>query len=187
MIARRQIATATIVLVATSVVLHAHSGPPFPILSDQIAGPYRVSIWTDPDTTDDGSPGGQFWVKVERAPGDSVPDKTQATVTIRPLDRAGPEVAGTAAPVRGDAGNQFAALLMDHEGRFAVHVTIDGPLGPAAVNATVEATYDLRPPRALLFLYLVPFVLVGLLWGRLLIRRRRASVDRQPLAKGKQE
>ena len=24
--------------------------------------PYMVSIWTDPDTTDDGTPGGQFWI-----------------------------------------------------------------------------------------------------------------------------
>jgi hypothetical protein len=62
---------------------------------------------------------------------------------------------------------------MDHEGRFAVTVTIAGPLGAATVDAEVDATYDLRPPRYLLVVYLMPFVLVGLLWGRLLLRRRR--------------
>jgi hypothetical protein len=61
---------------------------------------------------------------------------------------------------------------MDREGPFAVRVDIDGPLGAATVTASVEATYDLRPQRWLFGLYLLPFVLAGLLWGRLLIRRR---------------
>jgi len=156
---------------ATSIVVRAHSGPPFPVLSDHAAGPYRVSIWTDPDTTDDGSPGGQFWVRLDAGAG-GIPAGTRATVTIRPIDRNGPELTAAATPVRDDRGNQFAALVMDHEGRFAVHVRIEGPLGAASADAAVDATYDLRPPRALLLVYLVPFVLVGLLWGRLLIRRR---------------
>jgi hypothetical protein len=62
---------------------------------------------------------------------------------------------------------------MDREGRYAVRVTIEGPLGAASVDALVDATYDLRPPRSLFVLYLLPFVLVGLLWGRLLVRRHR--------------
>ena len=33
----------------------AHDGPPYPIVSERLAGPYEVSIWTDPDATDDGS------------------------------------------------------------------------------------------------------------------------------------
>jgi hypothetical protein len=103
---------------------------------------------------------------------DALPPHTRVTVAIRALGRAGPTVTSTASPVRGDVTNQFAALVMDHEGRFAVHVAVDGPLGAATVDAEVDATYDLRPAPYLLVLYLVPFVLVGLLWGRLLIRRR---------------
>jgi hypothetical protein len=109
------------------------------------------------------------------APG-RVPAGTRAVVTVRPLDRAGPELSTLTAPVRGDIGNQFAALVMDHEGRFAVHVSVEGPLGAGALDSEVEATYDLRPAPYLLVWYLVPFVLVGLLWGRLIMRRRsRAS------------
>ena len=159
-------------LVVASPVLHAHDGPPFPILSDRIAGPYLVSIWTDPDTTDDGSAGGQFWVRLHSASKAAVPSLTRATVTIQPLDRTGAGRTAPASPVRGDVTNQFAALVMDHEGRFAVQVKIDGPLGVAAVDATVDATYGLRPAPSLVILYVAPFVLVGLLWGRLLIRRR---------------
>ena len=155
--------------------LLAHDGPPFPIVSDAMAGPYRVSVWTDPDTTDDGTPGGQFWVRMESArQPEELPGMTRATVAIRPLDRAGPERRAPASPVRGDVTNQFAALVMDHEGRFAVHVTIDGPLGGAALDAETSATYDLRPPPYLIAVYLLPFLLVGLLWGRLVIRRRKA-------------
>jgi hypothetical protein len=158
----------------------AHSGPPYPIVSDRIAGAYSVSVWSDPDATDDRSAGGQFWVVLETAAGDPVPATTRASVSARALDR--PEDTGrtpaeplraVSTPLRGDAGNQFAALVMDHEGPYAVSVSITGPLGDAAVDARVEATYDLRPPPYMLAWYLLPFVAAGLLWGRLLLRRRR--------------
>ena len=153
----------------------AHDGPPYPIVSDRQVGPYLVSIWTDPDTTDDGSPGGQFWVQVDPLDQSrALPDGTQARVAIQPRDRNGPELQATAAPVRGDATNQFASLVMDHEGRFTVRVRIVGPLGGAAVESEVDATYDLRPSPYLLPVYVLPFVVVGLLWGRLLVRRRGA-------------
>lgn len=154
--------------------LSAHSGPPFPILSDQIAGPYRISIWVDPDATDDGSAAGQFWVMLQPArPGAGrIPAGTRADVAIRPLDREGGERAGRAHPVTADLSRQFIALLMDHEGPFGVRVSVDGPLGPAAVQASTDATYDLRPQPILIVLFLLPFVLVGFVWGKLLIRRR---------------
>ena len=49
----------------------AHDGPPFPIVSDQRVGAYVVSIRTDPDATDDGSAGGQFWVQLQLADGEA--------------------------------------------------------------------------------------------------------------------
>lgn len=169
-----------VVLAMSPIRLAAHAGPPFPIVSDRVAGGYRVSIWTDPDTTDDGSRGGQFWVRLARARGDGeLPPQTRATVVIRPLDRSGVEQRAAAAPVRDDVTNQFAGLVMDHEGRFAVHVTIDGPLGAAAVDAEVDATYDLRPAPYLLVVYLVPFLLVGWLWGRRMLQQRRVHLSRR--------
>lgn len=153
--------------------LAAHDGPPFPIVSDRRAGPYVLSVWTDPDATDDGTPGGQFWVTIERSGGGAAPPgDTNARISVRPLSRGGAELTAAAEPVRGDVTNQFAALVMDHEGPFAVQVAVDGPLGAAAVTASVDATYDLRPPAYMLLLYVMPFVAVGLLWARLLVRRR---------------
>lgn len=153
----------------------AHDGPPFPIVSDHVTGPYSVSVWTDPDATDDGSAGGQFWVTLHTAAAHAdVPAGTRAHVTIRPLDRQGSALSAAATPVRGDVTNQFAALVMDHEGRFAVRATVEGPLGAVTVDATVDATYDLRPPAFMIAWYLMPFALVAFLWARLLVRRRAA-------------
>lgn len=161
------------VLLTTDV--SGHAGPPYPIVSNRIAGPYDVSIWSDPDSTSDGVAGGRFWIVLARAGGSgALPPATRATVTVRPLDRPGPSREGRAEPVDGEVTRQFVALLLDHEGRFAVGVRIDGPLGPAAVEATVEATDDLRPPPFMVAVYAFPFVALGLLWMQVLRRRRHA-------------
>ena len=156
--------------------LAAHSGPPYPLVANHTSGPYSISVWTDPDTTDDGTPGGQFWVTLESSVSlKALPAGTIASVSIRPLDRSGNARAGQAAPVAGDPSRQFVALVLDHEGRFAVQVTVDGPGGRGQVEGEVSATYDLRPPPGLIVLYLLPFVAVGVLWVKVLQRRRRAS------------
>ena len=49
------------------------------------------------------------------------------------------------------------------------------PLGRAEVDSRVDATYDLRPAPWLIALYLLPFVAIGALWGKVLLRRRRAK------------
>lgn len=164
----------------------AHSGPPFPIESDRLAGPYRVSIWTDPDTTDDGTPGGQFWVMIApRDPTVTLPPGTAARVAAASADRPGDAapVSASASPVRGDPSTQFAALLFEHEGPYQVHVQITGPLGEASVDSQVMATFDLRPAPVLLLVYLLPFVLVGLLWMKRLVSRRRAAIESLPAGK----
>ncbi len=154
----------------------AHDGPPFPIVTDRITGNYRISVWTDPDATDDGSADGQFWVVLDPiADGGRVPAGTRVSIAVMPADRAGATMTADAAPERGDAARQVGAVVMDHEGPFRVHVSIDGPLGPAAVDAEVEATYDLRPPPIMLVVYAIPFLVVGFLWLKLLVRRRRRT------------
>jgi hypothetical protein len=159
----------------------AHSGPPFPIVTTEAHGPYMISIWTDPDATDNGIAAGQFWVVIEPSTKSAtIPAGTHALVSVRPLNDAAPagpraaaeKLTSPAAPVRGDLTNQFATVVLDHEGPFAVHVDVDGPLGSARVDSKIDATYDLRPAPYMLAWYLGPFVLAGLLWTRLLLRRR---------------
>ena len=159
-------------LIAWPAGVRAHSGPPFPIVSDHVAGAYSISVWTDPDATDDGTPGGQFWVMLDMADGGATPPGTRASVTIAPRDQPGAPHSGEATPVDGDVSRRFIALLMDHEGPFTVKTTVSGPRGSVTVDAAVDATYDLRPPPAMLVLYLLPFAVVAGLWVKLLLRRR---------------
>ncbi|MEO5819018.1 MAG: hypothetical protein ABIT71_00820, partial [Vicinamibacteraceae bacterium] len=159
--------------------LSAHAGPPFPIVSNQVAGRYEVALWTDPDATDDATAGGQFWVVLNaRDSGVDIPAGTRVTVAIRAADRPGPELTAIAAPVDGLVSRQFAALRMDHEGRFAVRVAIDGPLGAASLTSAVDATYDSRPAPALFVVYLLPFLVLGFFWVKVL--RRRRALTRAP-------
>jgi hypothetical protein len=161
-----------LVTALTGTTLIAHSGPPFPIVSNQEAGPYRISVWTDPDSTDDGTAGGQFWVTLEPISAPTFPLNTRVEVAIRPLDRPGAPIVAEATPIDGNPARRFVALLMDHEGTFHVGVSVTGDLGQARLESQVDATYDLRPPPLMLFLYLLPFVVVGFLWVKLLLKRR---------------
>lgn len=166
---------AIVVLLWTPARALAHSGPPYPAVSSRIAGAYNVAVWTDPDTTDDGSAEGKFWVTLLRVNGSGPIDAaTHVEVSIRPADRGGRVETARADLVKADPATFYAVLPMDHEGPFAVHVAIDGAAGRAGVDCDVQATYDLRPARFLLILYAMPFVLVALLWGKLLVARRRA-------------
>ncbi len=143
----------------------AHSGPPFPIVSDQQAGAYKVAVWTDPDVTDDQTAAGRFWVTVS-------PPAASVVVSIAPMDGRGTGHSARAEAVNGDLQRYFVALRMDHEGRFGVHVAIDGAAGKAGVDAYTDATYDLRPRPILTVLFVLPFLLVGFVWGKLLMKRR---------------
>jgi len=181
---RRPIACLVLVVIAMVLapqpILHAHSGPPFPVLSNRIIGAYDISIWTDPDSTDDKTPAGKFWIVIDPSSrGGSIPAGTRATVTIKALDRPGEAISGPTQPVEGSVSRQFVALLMDHEGPFAVQVDVDGPLGHANVDSKVDATYDLRPAPIMLAVYIFPFVAVGALWVKVLMRRRRAGARPQ--------
>jgi hypothetical protein len=162
-----------IVLAVSRAVVSAHSGPPYPIVEDRIVGSYHVALWADPDATDDQSAAGKFWVMLKAArSGQVIPAGTDVQIRIRPLDRPGDERVALAEPIAGDVSRQFAALVMDHEGPFAVVVRIDGALGSGELDTRTDATYDLRPRPALIALFIMPFVLAGIVWGKLLIKRR---------------
>jgi len=152
----------------------AHSGPPFPIVSSETVGPYELSIWSDPDTTDDRTLGGRFWITLRpAAAGVGLPADTRVVLSITPADRAGAVVSAAAQSIDRDLNRRYVALLMDHEGRYNVHLSLDSSLGRAELDSAVDATYDLRPAPFLIVVFAMPFVLVGFLWIKLLLRRRR--------------
>src|SRR3954447_19141120 len=70
----------------------AHDGPPFPILLGEPAGPYKLSVWTDPDVGI-----GTFFVYVEASDGSSTEDVT-VTVHVKPVNGRLPEAGYPAEP-----------------------------------------------------------------------------------------
>ena len=171
---RRALAAVGLAVIVTAGPAQAHSGPPFLIVSDRAAGPYRLTVWTDPDSTDDGTPGGRFWIVIRSARDDGiVPPETRAMVAIAPADRSSEPVSRRADPGTSDPLTQHVALVMRREGRFTVRIDVAGPLGPATIDTEVDATYDLRPAPMLMVLYVLPFIAAGFLWARLLLKRRR--------------
>jgi hypothetical protein len=174
------VALVSSLLPATAV---AHSGPAYPVVTDQQSGPYRISIWTDPDTTDDGTAGGRFWVVVTN--GDTSPPASRIRIVATPGNGSQKTTSVDVTNPGRDGHTYYGAVSMDHEGPYHIDVRVEGPAGPASVRTNVDATYDLRPSPFTAALYLLPFILVGLLWMRLLLQRARASkVTRQALSLG---
>lgn len=139
--------------------VRAHQGPPFPIVEDQRAGPYTVSVWTDPDVGT-----GTFFVILE-------PPAKAARVRIglQPVSGRLPEKIHEAEP---SGGRYFTTAPLDKAEMWRVRLLLDGPAGHGELKAEVEATPDgtLGPWASLV--YLLPFVGVGLLWLKAAMRRR---------------
>ena len=160
-----------------SVTLEAHNGPPFPVVSDRAIGNYIVSLWADPDASDQGDADGRFWVVVTpAAKGTALPADTVVHISIWPAERPDSIRTQTAVPDGQEVSRRTAAFVIDREGKYGVKATIAGSLGPADIAAVVEAQYDARPRPALIAIFALPFVLIGFVWVKLLLRRRANSV-----------
>lgn len=148
--------------------IQAHEGPPFAIVMDRRAGPYAISVWTDPDVGV-----GKFFVILEAAPGTSLPGENAVEVCVRPSSGRLAEACfpGTRQDLR-DRVQYYAEVEFDRQEMWQVRVRVKGPTGAGEVTAEVEAT----PPgygRWDLLIYGFPFILFGLLWGCAALRRRR--------------
>jgi hypothetical protein len=161
------------VTLALGVPLAAHNGPPFPVVTDRAAGSYIVSLWADPDTSDDGDADGRFWVVVNPATkGTVLPTDTVVQISIWPVERRESVRTETANPDEPEPSRRTAAFVIDREGKYGVKATIAGSLGPAEIETSIDAQYDARPRPALIAIFALPFVLIGFVWLRLLLRRR---------------
>jgi hypothetical protein len=137
----------------------AHEGPPYPIVMDERAGPYLVSVWADPDVGT-----GTFFIVLDPPPGAELPASTVVWVGVEPLSGRLPLAwhAAEHQPLR-DRERYIAEVPFDAQEMWRVRVRVEGAEGAGEVSAEVEAT----PPgfgRWDLLLYLFPFVLLGGLW-----------------------
>jgi len=146
----------------------AHAGPPFPIVVDRPVGPWTVSVWTDPDIGT-----GLVFVIPETPEGRRPSAPASVRVGARPMDGGLPEAFYEAEPQgRPEDVRYVTKVKFDHGGMWRLRATLDGPQGGGSVAAEVEATPDgvLGPWE--LGLYLLPFLAVGFLWGKAMLRRR---------------
>jgi hypothetical protein len=137
----------------------AHEGPPFPIVMDQRAGPYVVSVWTDPDVGV-----GKFFVILEGISGTALPEQNAVEVCVQPESGRLPEACYSA--TRQNLRNRvqyYAEVDFDQQEMWRVRVRVNGSNGGGEVTAPVEATPPGFGPWDLL-IYGFPFLLFGLLW-----------------------
>ena len=147
----------------------AHEGPPFPILVDRQVGPYLVSVWTDPDIGT-----GTFFVVLEPAgKGDWLPARTSVRIGVQPASGRLPETLYEAEPQRVRYGARYySEVKFDQGGDWRVRVLLGGSEGGGELAATVEPTPDGTLGPFELGLYLMPFLAVGFLWLKAVLRRR---------------
>jgi hypothetical protein len=147
---------------------HAHNGPPFPIIENRRVGPVVIAVWTNPDVGT-----GSFFVMVDPPPGGKIPGDLKVDVAVQPLTGRLPEKSYSAwrENLRGQV--EYKALIpFDAQEMWRVRVTVTSAEGGGEAVANVEVT----PPglgRWDMLLYLLPFLGVGFLWLKAVMRKRR--------------
>lgn len=149
----------------------AHEGPPFPILVDQRVGPYVASVWTDPDIGV-----GTFFVILEPPEGGALPGQTKVRIAVKPLDKHLGEAVHEAEPqpVRYGA-RYFTEVPFDQGGMWRVRILLDGSAGGGEITSQVEPTPDGTIGPIALVLYSLPFLAVGFLWLKAVLRRKEKA------------
>ena len=148
--------------------LGAHNGPPFPIISDKRVGPVVVSLWTHPDVGT-----GLFYVIVEPPAGGTIPPDLKIEIGVRPVTG---RLAEAMYPMklenlRGQVVYRTDAQF-DQQELWHVRMTVKSSAGDGEAAADVEVT----PPgygRWDLLLFSLPFLGMGFLWFRVMMRKRQ--------------
>jgi hypothetical protein len=147
----------------------AHEGPPFPILVDRRIGPYMTSLWTDPDIGT-----ATVFVVLEPPEGsESLPARTTVKIGVRPISGRLPEVFYTPEPQRVSYGARYlTSVQLDRGEMWRFRVVLDGSEGGGDATAEVMATPNGTLGPIELVLYSMPFLAVGFLWIKAVLRRR---------------
>lgn len=162
---RASLAFACIVaLVLVAGTASAHEGPPYPVIVDKAVGPYKLSVWADPDVGT-GTFFTIFDTPIYHSPSDPI-----VSVDVWPST-------GRLAPQHFVSVHQpdeaYKALVQfESEEKWTVKLRVEGALGPAETQFEVPVT----PPgygRWDLLIYFGPFALVGLLWIAFVVKKRK--------------
>jgi hypothetical protein len=134
---------------------------------DREAGPYVISVWTDPDVGT-----GTFYVILASAPGTTLSAEHKVEVCVQPASGRLAEARYVAARQNmRDRVQYFTEVAFDQQEMWNVRVRVTGSEGAEEVLTEVEAT----PPGFGawdLLIYGFPFILFGTLWLCAALRRR---------------
>ena len=140
----------------------AHEGPPFPLFMDKNLGPYVVSVWADPDVGT-----GTFFIVPGLPQGGALPDEVKVQVCVRPASNRLHEACYAA---ERDREQYSIGVPFDRQEIWRVRIVLESSLGNGEATVDVEVT-----PSGLgrwdLLLYLFPFIAVGFLWLRAVLKR----------------
>ena len=151
-------------------VVHAHLGPPYPVLVEQELGPYVVSALADPDVGT-----GTFIAEVTLADGEPTPPDTLVGVWVRPESGHSDEVGYQAAREMTKSGERFTAKVrFDTEETWHVRFVVEGSAGRGETEFDVKVTPP-TPGWLWTTVCLLPFVGLGALWMLGALRSRRSS------------
>ena len=156
----------------------AHGGGPFPVLWEEAAGPYIVSVLADPDVGN-----GVFIITISLSEGEMAPADTKVTVWVRPQTGNLNEVGYSAEFKQSWTGESFVVNVpFDSEGFWDVRLELDG----AASRGDITFTVDVIEPSGRLLEMLAFFAPCLLLGGGWMISAifRRKSVSQDKLTKG---
>lgn len=146
----------------------AHEGPPFPIIVDEEVGPYLVSVWTDPDIGI-----GTFFIVMDPQSGDDASDIKSIRVGVKPTSGRLEEEIYAAESQRVRNGARYMAEVEFDKGEmWKVRIVLEGEDWEGELNSEVEATPDGTIGPIAVVIYALPFLAVGILWVRAIMRRR---------------
>ncbi|MDR8391680.1 hypothetical protein NC796_11040 [Aliifodinibius sp. S!AR15-10] len=151
----------------------AHEGPPFPIIVDKEVGPYLVSVWTDPDIGI-----GTFFVVMEPKDESAIQDDIRSVqVGVVPASGRLDEKVYTAESQRTRNGARYMTEVEFDKGEmWKVRIILEGNGWGDELHSEVEATPDGSIGPIAVVIYALPFVGIGILWIRAIMRRRE-TVD----------
>ena len=164
--------------------LLAHDGPPFPILMDERAGEYTVSVWADPDIGE-----AEFFLVLESKLEDTLEHLPKVLMWTEPESGRLPRAEYEMTRNKSLRKLQFECRPYFDRGDFwKVGFVVETPQGGVHEMSTrVEST----PPgwgAWDLLIYSFPFALLGAAWSIGMIRRRLRGGRRglTPAAQGNQ-
>jgi len=146
----------------------AHNGPPFPIIEGRKIGSCVFALWTHPDVGT-----GAFYVFVEPVPGGTIPGDLKIQIGVQPVTGRLPETFYEAQRVKSRGPVQYnAQAAFDRQELWRVRLVVQSAQAGGEAMAEVMVTPPGFGKWDLLF-FLLPFLIVALLWFRGISRVRR--------------